>query len=105
MAANIIETLRKEEADRLAAELAAAEKARLEEEARRKQQEEAALADPAAPFDQFLVHDGNLPRRSAEADEAELQPIEKGLAEARMRWTVLRDGCTHWSSLVLRVAG
>lgn len=37
--------LSKEEADRLAAELAAAEKARLEEEARRKQQEEAAIAE------------------------------------------------------------
>ncbi len=36
---------RKEEADRLAAELAAAEKARLEEEARRKQADEAALAE------------------------------------------------------------
>ncbi|MBK6831659.1 MAG: hypothetical protein IPG92_13375 [Flavobacteriales bacterium] len=36
---------RKEEADRLAAELAAAEKARLDEEARRKQAEEAAIAE------------------------------------------------------------
>ena len=43
--------------------------------------QETPLADPAAALDQFGVHDGNLPGRPAEADEAQLEPEAQCLAE------------------------
>ncbi|ESQ83794.1 hypothetical protein AEAC466_11545 [Asticcacaulis sp. AC466] len=36
---------------------------------------------PAPFFDEFLVHDGDLPCRSAKADQAELQPEPEGIDE------------------------
>ena len=43
--------------------------------------QEALLADPAAPLDQLAVHDGDLSRRAAEGDEAELDPEAERLRE------------------------
>jgi hypothetical protein len=43
--------------------------------------QKALLADPAALLHQFAVHDGDLPGRPAEADEAELQPEAQGFGE------------------------
>jgi hypothetical protein len=40
--------------------------------------QEARLRNPALFFDQNAVHDGNLPGRSAKADETELQPETQG---------------------------
>ena len=42
------------------------------------------LIDPFAAIDQFGVHDRNLPGRASEADEAELEPKSKCLAEGRL---------------------
>jgi hypothetical protein len=39
------------------------------------------FGDPAFTFDEFLVHHGDLTRRSAEADEAEFEPETQCLAE------------------------
>ena len=47
--------------------------------------QKALLADPAAALDQLAVHDGDLPGRPTEADEAELQPETEGFGPA--------DGC------------
>jgi hypothetical protein len=44
--------------------------------------QEALLADPAPPLDQLGVHDGDLPGRPAEADEAELEPEAQRFPEA-----------------------
>ena len=41
--------------------------------------QEPLLADPASALDQLGVHDRDLPGRSAEADEAELQPEQERL--------------------------
>jgi hypothetical protein len=41
--------------------------------------QEAMFGDPAPALDQFLVHDRDLPGRTAEADEAELEPEAQGL--------------------------
>ena len=43
--------------------------------------QEPVLRNPAAPLDEFLMHDGNLPGRAAEADEAQLQPEDERLRE------------------------
>ena len=40
------------------------------------------LGNPSSVHDQFLVHEGYLSSRAAEADEAELEPKGKGLPEA-----------------------
>ena len=40
---------------------------------------------PAALFNQLAVHDGNLPRRAAKADEAELQPKAQRFFERDLR--------------------
>jgi hypothetical protein len=37
---------------------------------------------PAAPLDQLLMHDGDLPGRAAEADKAEFEPKPEGFAKA-----------------------
>jgi hypothetical protein len=47
--------------------------------------QETPLADPAPSLDQLGVHDRDLPRRPAEADEAELEPEAQRFGEA--------DGC------------
>ena len=47
--------------------------------------QEAALGNPAPPFDQFGMHHGDLAGRPAEADEAELEPIAQGGAEGDRR--------------------
>ena len=44
--------------------------------------QEALLADPAPAFDELGVHDRDLPRRAAEADEAELEPEAQRLGKA-----------------------
>src|SRR5689334_22404181 len=36
--------------------------------------QEARFGDPATPLHQLLVHDGDLPRGAAEADETQLEP-------------------------------
>jgi len=38
--------------------------------------------NPAPPLDQFLMHDGDLPGRAAEADEAEFEPEAESFTEA-----------------------
>ena len=43
--------------------------------------QEAPLGDPAAALHKLLVHHRNLSGRTAEADEAELQPVAEGFAE------------------------
>jgi len=43
--------------------------------------QEALLGYPAALLHQFLVHDGDLSGGTAEADEAQLQPVEEGFAK------------------------
>jgi hypothetical protein len=40
------------------------------------------LGNPASAFDQFLMHDRNLPRRPAETDEAEFEPEAKRFSQA-----------------------
>ncbi len=50
--------------------------------------QETVLADPAPAFHQFGMHHGDLAGRTAEADEAELEPVEKRLAQ--------RDGSRLW---------
>jgi hypothetical protein len=42
--------------------------------------QEAALGYPALTLDQVLVHDRDLPGRSAEADETQLEPVAEGFA-------------------------
>jgi len=39
------------------------------------------------------MHDGDLPGGAAEADEAELQPVQEGLAEGGKGGALLRRGC------------
>jgi hypothetical protein len=39
------------------------------------------FGEPAAALDQLAVHDGDLARRAAETDEAELDPEAKRLGE------------------------
>jgi hypothetical protein len=46
--------------------------------------EETALGNPLAPLDELLVQDRDLPRRTAEADEAELEPEAERFPEARV---------------------
>ena len=41
--------------------------------------QEAALGDPPPALDEFLMHDGDLSGRTAEADEAQLQPEDECL--------------------------
>ncbi len=53
--------------------------------------EEALLRDPAFPFDEVLVHDRDLPGRTAEADEAELEPVAKSFAQADRRRGRIRN--------------
>ncbi|MNP04449.1 hypothetical protein D3C76_963620 [compost metagenome] len=43
--------------------------------------QESALGYPAPPLYQFLVHDRDLPRRAAEADEAQFEPEPESLAQ------------------------
>ena len=43
--------------------------------------EEVVVGDPASAFDEFAVHEGDLARRPAEADEAQLQPELQGLEQ------------------------
>ncbi|MNF66516.1 hypothetical protein D3C84_483100 [compost metagenome] len=44
--------------------------------------QKASLGDPAPAFDQFLMHDRNLPGRPAETDETKLEPEQEGFAQA-----------------------
>jgi hypothetical protein len=46
--------------------------------------EEAALADPASLLHQLRLHDRDLPSRTAEADEAKLQPEAERFAKRRV---------------------
>jgi hypothetical protein len=48
------------------------------------------LGDPAFPLDQVLMHDGDLPGPTSEADEAEFEPVPEGLAKGYWLWTFLR---------------
>ena len=48
--------------------------------------QEAVLADPAAPLDEFAVQDRDLPGGPAEADEAELQPEAEGFDARNADW-------------------
>jgi hypothetical protein len=48
--------------------------------------EEVRLTDPAALLDELLVHDGDLPGGTAEADEAELEPVAEGLGKGVSSW-------------------
>jgi hypothetical protein len=43
--------------------------------------QEAVFGDPAAFFDQFLMHHRDLSGGTAEADEAELEPVGEGIAK------------------------
>jgi hypothetical protein len=45
--------------------------------------QELLFRDPAPPFDDLPVHEGDLPGRAAEVDEAEADPEAQGLAESR----------------------
>ncbi len=51
--------------------------------------EETVLRDPAAPLDQFLMHEGDLSRRTTEADETEPQPVAECVGAGR------RGRCLH----------
>ena len=53
--------------------------------------EKTRLTDPAFLLDQLGLHDRDLPGRSAEANEPELEPEAEGFAESRMR-----DGGRSW---------
>ncbi|MNE73738.1 hypothetical protein D3C80_1697650 [compost metagenome] len=66
--------------------------------------QKAPLADPAAPLDQLLMHDRNLPRRAAETDEAQLQPEQQGLGQADVTTRLLGGALLvfrHFFPLVL----
>ncbi len=52
--------------------------------------QEALFRDPALSFDEFLMHERNLARRTAEAHEAEPQPVQE-----RRRKRDLRDVVFH----------
>jgi redox-sensitive bicupin YhaK (pirin superfamily) len=54
--------------------------------------QEASLRDPAPALDQLLVHHRDLAGRSAEADEAELEPEAERVAKARDGRRVCRGG-------------
>ena len=58
--------------------------------------EEAVLADPTPPLHQIRVHHGDLPRRAAEAHEAELEPVEEGLEQRDRRGWRLGCGLRVW---------
>src|SRR5262245_37013005 len=61
--------------------------------------QEQTLGDPALLIDQLAVHARDLPRRAAEADEAELQPEAKRITK-RDDWL----GISHHPQLVRRAA-
>jgi hypothetical protein len=57
--------------------------------------EELLVADPFLLLDQLGMHDRDLPARSAEGYEAELQPKSKGFAKRRYRTSILSGGTCH----------
>ena len=66
--------------------------------------QKAPLGDPAHALDQVLMHDRDLPRRSAEADETQFQPIPESLSQRdRFRGLCVVGNlllrCIHDSSL------
>ena len=56
-----------------------------QQHAKIKRVEKARLPDPVLLFHQFGLHDRDLTRRAAEADESELEPEAEGFAKTRMR--------------------
>jgi len=48
--------------------------------------QKALLGNPAPLFDQFAVHQRNLPGRAAKADAAQLQPIRGGFSQRGLGW-------------------
>ena len=52
----------------------------------------APLGNPPPFLYQILMHDGDLPRRATEADEAELQPVTEGLCERDRVRAILQRG-------------
>lgn len=48
--------------------------------------QETPLGNPVPAFDQFLVHNGNLTGRAAEADETEFEPKDGGLPQSYRQW-------------------
>jgi hypothetical protein len=58
--------------------------------------EEALLAEPSPPLDQLAVHDGDLPRRSAEALEADRREgAQRGAEAGQLGWRGFDVGRGH----------